>query len=128
MTQELLQKILYVEDESDIQAIAQLSLEGIGGFTLQVCSSGEEALKQGPAFKPDLIMLDVMMPGMDGPQTYAGIKQIQELREKPVIFMTAKAKRSDIENYLQLGAVGVIPKPFDPMTLCDKIREIWEKL
>lgn len=118
-------KILYVEDEPDIQAIAKLALETIGGFTLEVCSSGAEAIEKGPEFQPDLILMDVMMPGMDGPTTLVQLRQDQRLGNTPVVFMTAKVQPQEIAEFKNLGAVEVIAKPFDPMTLSEQINSIW---
>lgn len=120
-----LQRILYVEDDADIRAVAELALETVGGFSVKSCSSGQEALLEGPDFAPELILLDVMMPGMDGPSTYRAMQQIPALKGRPVVFMTAKVQTEEIAFYRRLGAVEVIPKPFDPMTLADQIRDIW---
>ena len=122
-----LNKILYVEDEADIRTVAQLALEAVGGFTLTVCSSGEEAVQVGPSSRPDLILLDVMMPGMDGPTTLAELRKNPALADTPVMFMTAKVQPSEIQQYRDLGALDVIAKPFDPMTLADQVRSIWER-
>lgn len=122
-----LNKILYVEDEADIRTVAQLALETVAGFTLLPCASGEEALKNGPAFAPELILLDVMMPGMDGPSTLAALRQLAAFKEVPVIFMTAKVQPAEIQRYRDLGAIDVIAKPFDPMTLGEQVRSIWSK-
>lgn len=126
MTQEL-SRILYVEDDPDIQAIAMMVLETIHGFAMEACSSGAEALQKAVAFNPDLVLLDVMMPGMDGPETLKGLRAFQELASTPVVFMTAKVQPQEVEGYLSLGAVGVIAKPFDPMTLAQELRDIWSK-
>jgi len=123
-----LKKLLYVEDEIDIQTVAKLALEAIGGFTLHVCSSGHDAVAQAEAFAPDLILLDVMMPGMDGPTTLAALRLLPNLTETPVIFMTAKVQAQEVAQYLVLGAAGVIAKPFDPMTLSDKVIQIWQSV
>ncbi|MCH7486189.1 MAG: response regulator [Proteobacteria bacterium] len=125
MTHPALTKILCVEDEPDIQAIAKLALETVGGFTIETCSSGREALLKAPEFGPDLILLDVMMPGMDGPETLQALRALPGFETTPVIFMTAKAMASEIQKYKELGALDVIPKPFDPMTLSDQIKAIW---
>ena len=121
-----LQRILYVEDDPDIQAIAVMVLETIHGFTLEVCSSGNEAVQKAEAFNPDLILLDVMMPNMDGPETLERLREFPTLAVTPVVFMTAKVQPQEVQAYLDLGAVGVIAKPFDPMILADQLREIWE--
>ena len=122
-----LQRILYVEDDPDIQAIAVMVLETIHGFTLEVCSSGNEAVQKAEAFNPDLILLDVMMPNMDGPETLERLREFPTLAVTPVVFMTAKVQPQEVQAYLDLGAVGVIAKPFDPMILVDQLREIWER-
>lgn len=126
MTPEL-SRILYVEDDPDIQAIAMMVLETISGFTVQACSSGKEALEKAVAFQPDLILLDVMMPGMDGPETLKGLRNFPELQSTPVVFMTAKVQPQEVQGYIALGAVGVIAKPFDPMTLAQELRDIWAR-
>lgn len=120
-----LNKILYVEDEADIRTVAQLALESVAGFTLLPCAGGEEALRTASAFAPDLILLDVMMPGMDGPTTLAALRQLAPLQSVPVIFMTAKVQPTEIQRYRDLGALDVIAKPFDPMTLGEQVRHIW---
>lgn len=122
-----LQKILYVEDDVNIQQVARIALESVGGFTLQVCGSGAEALEAAPRFQPDFILLDVMMPDMTGPDTLMALRQHDEFKNTPVVFMTAKVMESDIDRYNQLGALDVIAKPFDPMTLADTIRDIWKR-
>ncbi len=123
---ETLSKILHVEDEADIQEIAKLALETVGGFVVEPCSSGQEAVEKAQAFAPDLILLDVMMPGMDGPASLAALRRLSGLETTPVIFMTAKVMESEVERFKGLGALDVIPKPFDPMTLADEIKRIWE--
>ena len=121
-----LNKILYVEDEPDIRAVAQLALETVGGFTVKVCSSGEQALQEAEAFAPDMVLLDVMMPGMNGPDTLRQLRDKPSLAKVPVAFMTAKVQPSEIAEFKSLGALDVIPKPFDPMQLADQVRSIWE--
>ncbi len=91
-----LSKILYVEDEPDIQAVAKIALESVGGLTTEVCSSGNEALEKVSVFKPDLILLDVMMPNMDGPTTMKAIREIPEFTTTPVVFMTAKVQPQEV--------------------------------
>jgi CheY-like chemotaxis protein len=124
---QVLNRILYVEDDPDIQAIAIMVLETINGFTLEACSSGSEALAKAVQFKPDLVLLDVMMPGMDGPETLKGLREFPELATTPVVFMTAKVQPQEVAAYLALGAVGVIAKPFDPMTLAQELSDIWSR-
>ncbi|MGB5258916.1 MAG: response regulator [Gammaproteobacteria bacterium] len=122
-----LTKILYVEDEPDIQTVAMMALETIGGFTVHACSSGQEAIKAAPEFMPDLVILDVMMPGMDGPATLEALRKLQVMEDVDVIFMTAKVQSREVERYLEMGAVDVIAKPFDPMTLATQVQTIWER-
>lgn len=122
-----LEKILYVEDDPDIQTIALMVLETISGFKVKPCSSGAEALAAAETFKPDLILLDVMMPGMDGPATLSELRKFPQLVNTPVVFMTAKVQPQEVQGYLDLGAVGVIAKPFDPMTLTQQLNSIWER-
>lgn len=121
-----LKKILFVEDEEDIRTVTQIALETIGGFTVQVCGSGKEALRMAPHFLPDLILLDVMMPGMDGPATLDALRRLPETMHIPVVFMTAKVQPQEVQRYRDLGAVDTIPKPFDPMTLPHQVRNIWK--
>jgi CheY-like chemotaxis protein len=127
MTEDRLTKILYVEDDNDIQQIAQFSLETVGGYELKICNSGEEAIEQVPSFKPELILLDVWLPGMDGFKTLEALREIPDMTDIPVVFMTASAQTHEVAEYKKIGATDVIPKPFDPMTLPDTINEIWTK-
>lgn len=120
-----LQRILLVEDDPDIQTVGQLALEAVGGFTVHLCSSGKAALTEVDTVAPDLILLDVMMPEMDGPTTLARLRARSDGIQPPVIFMTAKVQPHEVARYKALGALDVISKPFDPMTLSDTIREIW---
>lgn len=122
-----MQRILYVEDDMDIQAVAKIALEMVGAFTVKICSSGEEAVKEAAIFGPDMILLDVMMPGMDGPTTLGQLRQQTALANVPVAFMTAKVQPQEVAHYLSLGACEVIPKPFDPMTLAQQVKEAWQK-
>lgn len=120
-----LTRILMIEDDPDIQVVARLALETVGRFTLATCSSGQEALETATSFAANLIMLDVMMPGMDGPSTLQALRTMPQVARTPVIFMTAKAQRHEVEYYLALGALGVITKPFDPMELSATITSLW---
>ncbi|TRZ58258.1 MAG: response regulator [Rhodocyclaceae bacterium] len=122
-----LTRILYVEDESDIQTVARIALEALGGFTVEICSSGNEALQRAPGFQPQLILLDVMMPGMDGPSTLKMLRALPQFAATPVVFMTAKVQPGEVAGYKEIGAVDVIPKPFDPMTLSSQVQAIWER-
>ncbi len=123
-----LQRILYVEDEDDIRAVAELALVNVAGFELRPCASGAEALEAAESFAPDMLLLDVMMPDMDGPATLRALRQIPSLAETPAVFMTAKVQPDEVNRYLELGAVDVIAKPFDPMSLGDQLRNVWGRL
>lgn len=126
MSDSELKRILYVEDEMDIQAVAQLALETVGGFTLEVCSSGREALDKAEAFSPDLLLLDVMMPEMDGPSTLLALRELATTADTPAVFMTAKVQPNEVVQYKEMGALDVIAKPFDPMGLATEIQRIWD--
>ena len=127
MSSDTLQRILYVEDEPDIQAVARIALETVGGFTVQICSSGEEALQAAVEFAPDLLLLDVMMPGMDGPTTLQELRNLPDLENTPAVFMTAKVQPQEIEQFKSYGALDVIAKPFDPMALSSQITAVWQQ-
>ncbi len=127
MTTPPLSRILLVEDDPDIQAVARLALEAVGGFTVEICSSGSEAINNAPLLSPDLIILDAMMPNMDGIATFKELKKLPQIANTPVIFMTAKVQMHEVLEYKKQGAVDVIPKPFNPMTLAQVVREIWER-
>jgi len=123
-----LRRILFVEDDPDIQTVAKMALEALGGFTVLACSSGAEALAEVGGFAPDLVLLDVMMPGMDGPTMLIALRQMPAGRAVPVVFMTAKVQTQEVSRYRALGAEEVIAKPFDPMSLSDRVRAIWSGL
>jgi CheY-like chemotaxis protein len=118
-----LHRILCAEDEPDIQAVARLALERVGGFQVLICSSGQETLDSAGAFAPDLILLDVMMPGLDGPATLRLLRADPATSTIPVIFLTAKVQPTEIVHYRSLGALDVIAKPFDPMNLASRLRQ-----
>ena len=123
----VLERILLVEDEVDIQMVARLALEDIGGFQVEVCDSGAAALERGPAFRPQLILLDFMMPVMDGRKTMVAFRDVPELEKVPVVFLTARAQLEEVQEYRSLGAIEVIVKPFDPMRLADRVHAIWKR-
>ncbi len=127
MSGKMLNRILYVEDDPDIRAIVKLAMEDVGGFTLDLCGTGEEAVARTEAFAPDLILLDVMMPGMDGLATLRALRAREALAAIPVIFVTAKVQPAEVVHFKTLGALDVIAKPFDPMRLAGAIREIWRR-
>ncbi|HYM33841.1 MAG TPA: response regulator [Steroidobacteraceae bacterium] len=128
MTSRALTCVFYVDDEPDIREVVELALGLVPGLTVRTCPSGTQALQELPLVMPDLVLLDVMMPGLDGPATFAKMREDERLRSLPVIFMTAKALPQEIDRFMQLGAVGVISKPFDPVQLGVRVQELWSTL
>ncbi len=126
-TRPALRRILSVDDEADIREILTLTLESVGGFQVAVCGSGAEAIETAPGFAPDLILLDVRMPEMDGPMTLQALRRLPQTAHTPVIFLTAKVGLDDIERYRSLGALDIIVKPFDPMRIPQQILEAWRR-
>ena len=122
-----LTRIMHVDDARDIRDVVRLALETLGGFTIESCESGDAAVAKASAFGPELLLLDDMMPGMDGPATFRRLRQMPELKNTPVLFMTAQAMPEDIARLEALGAMAVIPKPFDPLTLADRVRMLWAR-
>ena len=128
MPERSLERICYVEDDEDIQRIVRMSLERIGKMTVMIESDPLKAIDGIKAFKPDLVMLDWMMPGMDGPTLFRKMKQDPETAALPVVFITAKATQKDHAELLALGAAGIVSKPFSPKDLPDQLRAIWTAL
>ena len=116
-------KVLLIDDEADIRSVGRLSLEKVGGWDVVDAGSGEEGIELARREQPDAILLDAMMPGIDGPATIERLKASKETSGIPVLFVTAKLQAADRERYLQLGAKGVIAKPFDPMALAPTVRK-----
>jgi two-component system, OmpR family, response regulator len=125
--QDALRRIMVVEDDPDIQLITRLGLEICGGYEVHVCSSGADAVQSAAAYAPDLILLDVMMPGMDGLATMDALRRLPGLRATPTIFLTANTQDQLRQGLLQRGALGVILKPIEPQALVDQIRAIWQR-
>ncbi len=115
-------RILLIDDEDDIRTVARISLETIGGFEVLLAGGGEEGLDVSARDKPDLILLDVMMPGLDGPATLKRLKRNPASADIPVVFLTAKAQQMELDQLKDMGAEGVFTKPFDPMQLPDLVR------
>lgn len=122
-----LPRILHVDDDEDIREITLIALETVGGLQVTQCSSGPEALAVAASVKPGLFLLDVMMPLMNGEETLLALREMPAFAGTPAIFMTAKSQQSDIKRLLGLGALDVIIKPFDAMTLAGQIAEIWAR-
>ena len=117
------EKILMIDDEDDIRTVAQMSLQTVGGFQVVLAANGEGGLGICKKEKPDLLLLDVMMPGLDGPGTLKRLKENPEAAHIPVVFLTAKAQQMELNELKTMGAAGVLTKPFDPMKLPDLLRE-----
>jgi CheY-like chemotaxis protein len=128
MPERPLNRICYVEDDEDIQRIVRMSLERVGKMTVEVVTDPLVAIGAITTFKPDLVMLDWMMPGMDGPTLFRKMKLLPETSALPVVFITAKATQRDMDELVALGAAGTISKPFSPKDLPNQLRAIWAKL
>lgn len=118
-------KILHVDDDEDMRTIVQIALSLSGDVHLEQCSNGEDAIKKAKVFSPDLLLLDVMMPGVSGEEIDARVRAIDGLQNVETIFITAKAEDEFIKSLIEKGALGVISKPFDPMTLSVEINSMW---
>jgi len=116
-------RILHVDDEPDIREVVELSLGLDPDFTVRSCCSGSEGLAVAAEWEPDIILLDVMMPVLDGPATLARLRQNVETAHFPVVFMTARSQAREADRFRSLGAAGVIPKPFDPLKLAASLRQ-----
>jgi two-component system OmpR family response regulator len=122
-----LKSILYVEDDLHVRTTAKLELEVIGKFTVRDCGSGQEALLAAQDFAPDLIVLDVMMPELDGLGLLARLRSLPHLAETPALFVTGLTTSSDIARYTEAGAIGVIAKPLVPLRLADQLHALWDR-
>jgi CheY-like chemotaxis protein len=118
-------RVLIVDDDAGIREVAQMSLELVGGFTVTTASSGAAALEAARAERPDGILLDVMMPELDGPDTLAALRDDELLGDVPVIFLTAKVQPAERSRFVEMDVAGLIAKPFDPMTLPGQIAELF---
>ena len=119
-------KLLLIDDEDDIRDVATITLETMSDFEVVTASSGLDGVAKAEVERPDAILLDVMMPGLDGPATFQRLQESSITRSIPVIFMTAKVQAHDRKRLAELGARGLIAKPFDPLTLADEIRRLLE--
>ncbi len=122
-----LKKILFIDDDEDIHMVVRLCFRDMPGLDFRAAISGEEGIQMAMDFLPDLILLDVMMPKMDGIATLQAMKHLPKLSKTPIVFFTAKAQKSDVEQYFKYGVEDVIVKPFDPMTLSKTVQTIWER-
>src|SRR6201996_5956617 len=113
--------ILIIDDEDDIREVAQLSLESVAGWTVSTARSGAEGIERAKAEKPDAILMDVMMPAMDGPTTFREMQKLPETADIPVVLLTAKVQGVDQRRFAGLGVAAVLFKPFDPLTLAEQM-------
>lgn len=127
MSTKPLKKLLFVDDDEDTITLVQYCLETLKGVDIQYAYSGEEALQKAFQFLPDLIILDVTMPKVDGITVFKLVHQDARLATVPIIFFTAKVQKNEIESYFKLGIIDIIIKPFDPITLPSTILSIWKK-
>jgi CheY-like chemotaxis protein len=116
--------ILIIDDEEDVRAVAALSLETVAGWEVAMASSGAQGLERAESLQPEAILLDVMMPGMDGRATFAALQENPRTAAIPVVLLTAKTERNEREQLAAMGVAGVLMKPFDPMKLSDEIAAI----
>jgi CheY-like chemotaxis protein len=121
-----LQRILLADDEPDILEISRIALETVGGFEVSVCSSGRALLERLTEFEPDLVIVDVLMPDMTGPEVFEEIRRRPEFNATPVVYLTGVIQKDELESLRETGIADVILKPFDPMKLADRINRIWE--
>lgn len=122
-----LKHIYCIDDEANILEITALCLQDVGGYRVDTFTRAQDALDAAPTNKPDLILVDVTMPVMDGPATLHKFKENPELATIPFIFVTARVQASEVEKYRQSGAIGIISKPYDPMTLSTQVAAIWDE-
>ena len=126
MDEQNLSRILVIEDDPVIGTAAALALQEAGGFTVEVCCSGQKAVGAAKRFHPDLLLLDANLPGMDGPVTLQALRHQPDFSDLPVIFMTGRAHPDAVNGFHAMGALGVIAKPFDPMALAARVQTLWK--
>ncbi len=120
-----LTRILHVDDEPGILAIVAFALKKIGGYSVMSCGDSRQAVESAHSFRPDMVLLDVMMPFQDGPQVFAALRAAPETRDIPVVYLTAKVQPREVQELIETGADGVLSKPFDPADLCKNLEAVW---
>ncbi|HKI63192.1 MAG TPA: response regulator [Burkholderiales bacterium] len=128
MTTKSLERVCYVEDDEDIQRIVRMSLERIGKMKVEIVGDPMVAIDAIVGFKPDLVMLDWMMPGMDGPTLFRRMQENPQTKDLPVVFITAKSTPTELDELRSLGALGAISKPFSPKELPQQLQALWNAL
>lgn len=118
---------MLADDEPDILEISKIAIETIGGYEVAVYTSGKELLEQLIAFEPDLIVVDVLMPDLTGPQVLEELRRVPEYANTPVVYLTGVMQREGVDDLRATGVVDIILKPFDPMTLADRLEAIWKE-
>jgi two-component system, OmpR family, response regulator len=121
-------RIACIDDDETIRDIVEVALADIGGFEVRLYISGQQALERLGNEPPDLILLDLIMPGLDGLETMARLREQPRFAHTPIVMMTARAQAHEVDAYMALGAAGAISKPFNPMTLANNVRSIWSAL
>lgn len=122
-----LRRVMLVEDDPDIATLARIALEDFAGLEFVHCPNGNAALTAVEDVKPDLIILDYRMPGMNGAEVLKALRSREDTREIPIVFMTASLMPQHVHRLLDLGALAVLPKPFDPLTLGEEVQRIWDQ-
>ena len=118
---------MLADDEPDILEISKIAIETIGGYEVAVSTSGKELLEQLIVFEPDLIVVDVLMPDLTGPQVLEELRRVPEYADTPVVYLTGVMQREGEDDLRATGVVDIILKPFDPMTLADRLEAIWKE-
>lgn len=125
---ERLNRVICVDDDPGMLQIAKICLQDMGGISVELCSSGREALDKSVSFRPQLALVDMMMPGMDGVETVSRLRSLEHLEDLPVILVTAVMGPAEANNCHKANAIAVISKPFDPLSLVDRVQSEWEAL
>ena len=121
-----LNSVLCIDDEPNILELIKLCLETVGGLNVTCCSNAAEGIIKANEMRPDFILIDMMMPEMDGAMTLKELRKNTDFDNTPIVFMTARIQKAEVDEYLKLGVTAVLAKPFDPMKISDEVKTIWE--